>query len=376
MSEGQQDPAVIHSTEQTRTYPCENCGGQMEFDIASQKLRCPSCGSEREIAGNGETVVVEKDFNAALTELRARAANQAGPQFGAHEIVCQSCGGHTTFDGTLTATRCPYCATPIQRDDVQDAPTRLPVDGILPFSVDEKQARGALEHWVNKRWFAPSEFKKYKRAGSFTSVYGAAFTYDADTTSNYQGRRGDDYTVSVGSGEDQHTETRTDWTHVSGTVSNTFDDVLVFANDGFEAKHVRALEPWPTQGARPFSQEYVAGHLSRTYDRDVEACLPEARGTMDSEIRETVKRDIGGDHQDVNSVDTSFNKLTFKHLLLPIWLLTVIYEGRPFQVVINGVTGEVHGQRPWSLFKIVAASVAAFTLLVVLIIVYAVLKSK
>jgi DNA-directed RNA polymerase subunit RPC12/RpoP len=204
MSEGQQDPAVIHSTEQTRTYPCENCGGQMEFDIASQKLRCPSCGSEREIAGNGETVVVEKDFNAALTELRARAANQAGPQFGAHEIVCQSCGGHTTFDGTLTATRCPYCATPIQRDDVQDAPTRLPVDGILPFSVDEKQARGALEHWVNKRWFAPSEFKKYKRAGSFTSVYGAAFTYDADTTSNYQGRRGDDYTVSVGSGEDQH----------------------------------------------------------------------------------------------------------------------------------------------------------------------------
>lgn len=375
MSEEQaQDPALIHATEQTRTYPCANCGGQMEFNIAAQKLRCPSCGSEREIAGNGQTVAVERDYQTALAELRARAASETGPQFGDHEIVCQSCGGHTSFSGSLTATRCPYCATPIQRDDVQDAPTRLPVDGIVPFGVDEKQARAALEHWVNKRWFAPSEFKKYKRTGSFASVYGAAFTYDADTSSNYQGRRGDDYTVTVGSGDDRHTETRTDWTSVSGTVSNTFDDIVVFANDGFEAKHVRALEPWPTQSSRPFSQEYVAGHLSRTYDRDVEACLPDAQRVIDSEIRSTVERDIGGDHQDVNHVDTTYSKLAFKHVLLPIWLLTVIYAGRPFQVVINGVTGEVHGQRPWSWVKITFAAIAAFVLLIALIIVYAVVK--
>ena len=47
--------------------------------------------------------------------------------------------------------------------------------------------------------------------------------------------------------------------------------------------------------------------------------------------------------------------LTFKHLLLPIWLLTVIYAGKPFQVFINGITGEVQGQRPWSKVKIAVA---------------------
>ena len=43
-------------------------------------------------------------------------------------------------------------------------------------------------------------------------------------------------------------------------------------NGGFDQGRVAALEPWPTSTAKPFSPEYVAGHLSRTYDRDVEAC--------------------------------------------------------------------------------------------------------
>ena len=61
-------------------------------------------------------------------------------------------------------------------------------------------------------------------------------------------------------------------------------------------------------------------------------------------------------------------------LLLPIWLLTVIYEGKPFQVFINGVTGEVQGQRPWSKVKIAAAVVAG--LVVAMIALYLYSKSQ
>jgi len=361
--------AQHHRTEQTRTYPCTACGGQLEFDIGLQKLRCPNCGNVQDIIEDAGRVTAEQDFEAAVARLNEQAAQ--GPQVvGQKEVVCQNCGGHTTFTGTLTSTRCPYCATPIQRDDVHDAPARLPVDGVLPFSVDQKKAKESLEAWVDNRWFAPSEFKKYNQTGSFASVYVSYFTYDARTRTWYEGRRGEEYTVTVGSGDKARTETRVNWYDVSGEVHNAFDDVAVLANDGLDRDKVTALEPWPTQQAKPFSAEYVAGHLSRTYDKDVEACLVEARQRMDAEIESTIRSDIGGDRQDVNRKDTTVDSLTFKHLLLPIWLLTVVYAGKPFQVFINGMTGEVQGERPWSRVKIAVAVVLAVILITIVAIVW------
>ncbi len=364
--------ALFHVTESTRTYPCHQCGDQLVFDITTQRLACPSCGASQEIAEDEGPGPAERDLRTALADLRQRgeAAVATTQVEGEKEIVCQSCGGHTTFSGTLTATRCPYCATPIQRDDVHDAPDRLPVDGVVPFRVDEDHARAVVEEWVSGRWFAPNEFKKYKRTGSFTSLYAAYFTYDADTVTVYRGRRGDHYTVTVGSGQNRRTETRTRWRSVSGTVGNRFDDLAVLANDGLDRQRVTELEPWPTQTARSFSPEYVAGHLCRTYDNDVSECFGEANRRMDDVIATTVRRDIGGDVQQIHSSSTDFRTLAYKHLMLPIWLLTVIYEQRPFQVFINGVTGEVQGRRPWSKVKIAAAVVAAIIAVIVAVVIY------
>ena len=363
--------ALLHQTESTRTYPCRQCGGQLEFAIDIQQLRCPHCGNVEEIVDDHDRVVVEQDFRAALDALRSGALARTGPQVeGEKEVVCQNCGGHTTFTGSLTATRCPYCATPIQRDDVHDAPSRLAVDGVLPFSVDPKAAKEAIDRWISSRWFAPNEFKRYSTTGSFSSVYAAYFTYDAETTTQYTGQRGDNYTVTVGSGQNQRTEVRTRWSHRAGTVHDRFDDLPVLANDGFDPRHIQALEPWPTQGAKPFSAEYVAGHLSRTYDHDVEACFATAKGRIEAEVRETVKRDIGGDIQRISSMNVHYGALGYKHLLLPIWLLTVMYQQQPFQVFINGVTGEVHGERPWSAVKIAAAVLLALVVAGVLFVLY------
>ena len=374
---GQPDRAAVQVTEQTRTYPCRQCGDSLVFDIKLQKLACPSCGSSADIDLAGLAAPAEHDLRETMGQLRALLASAEPPQAtGEKEIVCQNCGGHTTFTGTLTAIRCPYCATPIQRDDIHDAPARLAVDGVLPFQVDEKTARAELEGWINGRWFAPTEFKKYKETGAFSSVYAAYFTYDADTATRYRGQRGDDHTVTVGSGQNQRTETRTNWTHVSGVVANTFDDVTVLANDGFDQKRVKALEPWPTQGAAPFSPQFVAGHLCRTYDRDAEVSFGEAENEMESGIEATIRGDIGGDQQRIESKQIDWNQLTFKHVLLPIWLLTVIYEQKPFQVFINGMTGEVQGQRPWSKVKIAVAVAVALVALIIVLVIYSATKSS
>ncbi len=354
---------MLHQTELTRTYPCAACGGQLEFDISGQQLRCPFCGAIAAVAApDGRPRA--REFHSTMNEWRALAANSAGPQVtGEWEVVCQSCGGHTTFTGSLTATRCPYCTTPIQRDDVHNAPARLPVDGVVPFAVDEKRGRELVERWVRGRWFAPSEFKAYKRIGSFASVYTAYFTYDADTHTRYRGERGEEYRVQVGSGDNKRTVTKVRWHRASGEVRNDFVDVPVLANDGLDRDKIRELEPWPMDQARQYSPEYVAGHLCRTYDRDAEQSLPEAREWMERSIRSAVERDIGGDRQRIHHLDTAWNRLAYKHLLLPIWLLTVIYANKPFQVYINGITGEVHGERPWSKIKVAVAVLFALAVI-------------
>ncbi len=357
--------AITHTTELTRTYPCESCGGELHFDIESQLLKCQHCGNTHELR-EVEGVVEEQDLRRAIAMVRAGRGSTALAE--EKEIVCQNCGGHTTFTGSLTADRCPYCATPIQRDDVHDAPERLPVDGLLPFQVDPKEAKDLIEKWINSRWFAPSEFKRYNRKGSFESVYMAYFTYDADTHTNYTGQRGDNYTVTVGHGENRRTEVRTRWTPVRGSVRNSFDDIPVFANEGLDRGKVEKLEPWPTETAKPFSPEYVAGHLCRTYDQDVEECLAPAQQEMQAEIANKVRWNIGGDQQRISSMNINWLKMTYKHVLLPIWLLTVIYQQRPFQVYINGVTGEVHGARPYSKVKIAIAVTLAVILAILIIV--------
>lgn len=362
---------VLHDTERTRTYPCRQCGGELMFDIESQVLECPHCGNVQDIVEDEDAEVSEQDFHAAIEALRSGAGDHRDEDVaGDREVVCQNCGGHSTFTGSLTATRCPYCATPIQRDDVHDAPARLPVDGVLPFQVDQKTSKELIEKWIKSRWFAPNEFKKYSRTGSFSSVYAAYFTYDAFTTTRYRGQRGDHYTVTVGSGENRRTVTKTRWTPRSGVVRDSFDDLPVLANEGFERRHIQALEPWPTHQARPFSAEYIAGHLCRTYDHDVEECFGVAKPRMEEKIRNTVRRDIGGDVQRISSMQVTYDHLSYKHLLLPMWLLTVIYQQKPFQVFINGITGEVQGQRPYSWIKIALAVIAAAVVVGVLIYLY------
>ena len=355
-----------HDTEATRTYPCEACGGELHFDIATQLLKCQHCGNTHElveVTGNVE----ERDLREALALLRERKATGARTFLADEkEIVCQNCGGHTTFTGSLTSDKCPYCATPIQRDDVHDAPERLPVDGLLPFTVDDDQAKELIEKWINSRWFAPSEFKTYNRTGSFSSVYMAYFTYDADTFSLYTGQRGDNYTVTVGSGDNKRTEVRTDWKYVQGSVRNSFDDIPIFANEGLDRGKVEKARAVADRDGQAVLRR-VRRRAPLPHVRPRCRAVPRAGDASDGDRRSSrpcaatsVATSNGSPRLDIN-----WQKMTYKHVLLPIWLLTVIYQQRPFQVYINGVTGEVHGARPYSKVKI-AIAVAIAVLVVIL----------
>jgi hypothetical protein len=108
-----------------------------------------------------------------------------------------------------------------------------------------------------------------------------------------------------------------------------------------------------------FTQEALAGFYARTYEVELEEGFRLAREIMDDAIRAEAKCRIGGDEQRVHSVRTSVSAVTFKHLLLPVWLLAYRYNDRTYQVMANAATGEVQGERPWSIVKIMLAVLTA-----------------
>jgi len=334
-----------------RTFLCERCGADLAFSIGAQRLRCEHCGFERDLEAGAAAEVRENDLAEGLRRQAERRAAGAAP-VGTSELRCDACGATVVFEGTLTATACAYCGEPLQRDRVHRAPDRIPVDGLLTFAVPQEAARAALAAWVRGLWFAPTDFTRRGVDGRFEGVYLPYFTFDAMTATRYAGERGDHHWVEVGSGSQRRRELRTRWSPAAGAFQRFFDDVLVPAVQALPQALLERLEPWPLGGVIPFTPAALAGKRAHTYDLDLGPASAAARRRVEAALAAEVRARIGGDEQRVHAVDTAWAGLTYKHLLLPVWLLAYRWQGRSYRVAVNACTGEVHGERPWSPWKI------------------------
>jgi hypothetical protein len=281
--------------------------------------------------------------------------------------VCQGCGAH--IQGDHLSQVCQFCTAPLVTDDSADV--QVPPEAVLPFTVERRAAHDALAEWTKSRWFAPNSLKKVDGAERFKSTYLPHWTFDAQTVSDYRGQRGEYYwvteTYTVQEDGKSVTKTRqvrkTRWYPARGRVSRFFDDVLVNGTTQVDPEKVDALKPWPLKKARPYAHEYLAGHEALRYD-------VEPKQIMARTIEQDCRNDIGGDEQRVSSVSTSYSKVTGKHLLLPVWAGAYLHGGRSWQIVVNGCTGQVQGERPYSAAKITAAVLAALALIALAVFLY------
>jgi hypothetical protein len=189
------------------------------------------------------------------------------------------------------------------------------------------------------------------------------WTYDAETRSEYAGQRGTVYyetqlVPAMVNGRRQMVQqqvARVRWQGVRGRVARDFDDVLVVASKSMPKPFAEELAPWDLSVLSAYDPRFLAGFRAEGYTVPVEEGYGEARRIMNAEIEREVRRDIGGDQQRITQVETEVGRLTFKHVLLPVWLAAYRYRGKAFRFVVNGRTGEVEGERPYSAVKITFA---------------------
>jgi LSD1 subclass zinc finger protein len=345
---------------------CKSCGAILKFSPGTNNLKCAFCGAENEIKSTSSTTetIQELDFHAHLNEV---ASNKQSTQE-VSTVRCTGCSAVTSLRPNVTSDECAFCGTALVLTSAEITTTIKP-KSVLPFKVDEKNAKESFKKWLGTLWFAPGGLKKYAYTDhKLHGMYIPYWTYDTDVATSYSGQRGihrqetEHYTENGQSRT--RTRTVTDWYSASGHVHNNFDDVLVNASNSLPRDYADALEPWDMENLVSFNEQYLTGFQTESYQIGLKDGFDHAKEKMQSTIDNTIRNDIGGDDQRINSKDSEYNNITFKHTLLPIWLSAYKYNGKAYKFLVNGRTGETKGDRPYSVGKIAGAIITGILVIV------------
>lgn len=337
-------------------YPCPSCGADLLFEPVDGVLTCPYCGHKEAIPQSTKQVE-EQSFE---LHLRIRPEQMAQLAANALEVQCQSCGAKSIFTPPEVAGRCEFCGVQIVVQPRSADPILTP-GGLLPFCITQQQASAELREWLSSRWFAPNGLKRFAQPEAIHGVYIPFWTYDTNTTTDYTGQRGEHYfeTETYYERDAQGNQVartrqvmRTRWYPASGTVTAFFNDVLIPATLSLQPNRLAALEPWDLTELRPYDPAFLSGFKAQRYQVDLQQGFEHAKQVVAPEIEREVRSDIGGDVQTISSLATDYSEITFKHLLLPVYAGAYRFNEKIFQIVVNGRTGEIQGERPYSAWKI------------------------
>lgn len=357
----QQEPEVVRTKEETDR-KCPDCGGTMDFDPQSGGLSCPYCGHREEIVRQGQThSAKELDFS--------QAEEKGNCNWGVEKkvVICKSCGAQSVYDALEIASECPYCGSNQVMEE--KGKNTLAPGGVCPFRIDKKQAGQRFKAWLKHKWFCPREAKEKAKPEAFFGIYLPAWTFDAQTRSKYRASYGIHRTVKTKNGSEIHTE----WHHTSGTYQEFIDDQLVFGSERYDRNILNQILPFATEQNVEYKPEYVAGFGAERYSVGLRDAWERAKQLIATRLQQgvedQVRRKTQADEVGQVQLDTSFSEITYKYLLLPVWLSSFTYQGKVYQIMINGQTGRVGGRTPISWVRVALAvlSVVLFMLLIYLL---------
>lgn len=346
-------------TEPDAARKCPSCGGTMDFNPTIGALSCPFCGHEEKKPDlNNDSTAQELELD--LTSEESKANCNWGSE--TKTIMCERCGAEMVFDALQVASECPYCGSN-QLMEANDKKTLAP-GGVVPFTIDSETASANFKNWIGKKFFCPKLAKESARPDAFTGIYLPYWTFDAQTNSSYTAKYGKDRTVKNSDGS---SKTVTDWSNTSGLYNEFFDDELVLGSDRHDSAMLKGLEPFNTADNKAYKAEYLAGFGAERYTIGLKSAWDVAKTSITKKLNGKITSKILSDNQanhvkDLN-IKTSFSKLTYKYLMLPIWCSSFSYEGKTYQFMVNGQTGKVYGKSPVSKIKVIIVILSVLIIL-------------
>jgi hypothetical protein len=350
-------------------FPCPACGAQAEWNPSKGLLVCPFCGTSVSFTPPAETGTIDElDLAKALREL---PDEERGWQAEKRTVQCQSCKAVSVFDPGRVGQNCDFCGSPSLVDYAEiQAPIRP--QSLLPFKVAESHVREQIRQWYASKWLAPNALKSRAMVDRVHGIYIPYWTFDAHAVCPWTAEAGHYYytteTYRDNQGRPQTRQVRqVRWEPAAGEVRHFFDDEPIPGTHGVSHTLLVQVEPFPTQDLVPYDKAYVSGFVVEHYQIVLVDAAQAAVDSMTRRLREMAASQVPGDTHRNLQIRPSFSGRTFKHILVPIWLLTYNFSNKPFQVVVNGYTGRMAGDYPKSIWKILFLVLLAVIALVIIL---------
>jgi hypothetical protein len=346
-------------------HACPACGAQAEWHPGKQKLICPFCGTESPYAIDRETgKIQELDLSAALRDL---PDDERGWLTATRSVRCQSCRAVMVFTAERVGQNCEFCGSPalVAYDEIK-APIRP--QSVLPFRIDAGRVRDDLRRWLRRKWLAPGRLARAALVDTVKSLYIPYWTFDAQVHCPWEAEAGYYYYVPVTTRDAQgrtvvRQERRVRWEPASGTVNRFFDDEPVPATHGIPLPLLRQVEPFPTAQLVPYDTAFLSGHVVEHYQVVLLDAAKRSQEQMHQKLEAICASEVPGDTQRNLRIFPQYSGQTFKHILVPVWLLSYNFGAKAFLVVVNGVTGTIAGKYPFSVLKILLLVLVGILLL-------------
>ncbi len=332
-----------------KRYSCPLCGGGLQYDIASGKMKCDHCGSLTELSQIPSEPAA--DTTMEVTEFR-----------------CPQCGAAVYSSATSVTSFCSFCGSDVVLT-AKLTRTRRPAR-IVPFAVTREQCEQNYRKHLGKYHLVPTSLKTAETISHFRAVYVPFWSYHVRSEGPIELSATKSYTRG---------DTRYDETYkldIDAVIDQK--NILYDASSAFEDETAAMLRH-TADNAKPFDPAYLSGFFAQAADVAPEVYYPEAAATAVRLFIDKVK--------EANKFDTVETKADAQHnfglpepryeqelIMLPVWLLAHRQFGRVVYTAINGCTGDVVCDVPVSLPRV--AAVAASLTVGIFVLLYLFLTIK
>lgn len=346
---------------ETDIHKCPSCGAFMVFSPKHKKLHCDYCHSTIEIVADKSREIVYKDT--VFTDFKENVWND--------EVVsyrCNSCGAVCVMDKYVVADKCPFCSV-TNIAQIDNLPTIKP-NAVIPFNITEECAKNYFLKWLKGKLFAPNRLKKTLKVDRLKGLYIPCWTYDLITNASYSGVLYKRVVKRVGSGKNARTVVKTINIPVSGKLSKNYDDIIIEASHQLTPKDIKKIGGYRTNDSREYKNQYLAGFSAERNDISVVDGLGEAKKIVYKDYEKSIISRHGADGIRTLNINIDYKHITYKYVMLPLWMSSYKYNEKQYRYIVNGESGKVYGNIPISPIKATFAALLGIGALILIYFIY------
>jgi hypothetical protein len=214
---------------------------------------------------------------------------------------------------------------------------------LIPFGVDRQTSGALLRDWLKQGWMYPPELHQVAKSAQLSGVYLPFWTFSAKLDTRWQAEVGRKRTRTTLSGK-RKTEIKWEWK--SGRLNVGVDEMLMPGTTKVSSLLVNRVYPFDLSGLTVYEPTYLAGWRAHAYDVRLRTAWDQARNWMRERAKDAAVRDINSRHVRNFGMTADLENERWRYVLLPVFIAAYRFNGKAYQVLINGQTGQIAGQKP------------------------------